>query len=111
MVVVAKMQIREEGTHGRKAVARKGAKETRKVNRTHSSVVSKGRQHKFVRTQDPELLVKSKCRHEFEALTKQDCDLYLMMSVRAHAEHFCRGTMWAHSTARGERYAGTHVQM
>ena len=47
--MVAKMQIREEGTHGRKAVARKGAKEKRKVNRTHSSVVSKGRQHKFVR--------------------------------------------------------------
>ena len=49
VVVVAKMQIREEGTHGRNAVARKGAKEKRKVNRTHSSVVSKGRQHKFVR--------------------------------------------------------------
>ena len=48
VVVVVKMQIREEGTHGRKAVARKGAKEKRKVNRTHSSVVSKGRRHKFV---------------------------------------------------------------
>ena len=51
MAKVAKVAKMGGRTHGRKAVARKEAKGTRKVeqDRTHCSVVQKGRQQNFVR--------------------------------------------------------------
>ena len=54
MQLWATVQIRDERTHGRRAVARKEAKGKRMVarsgkTRTHCSVVSKGRQQQLVR--------------------------------------------------------------
>ena len=49
-IKVAKMQIREENTHGRRAVAMETAERlTCGEHRTHGSVVSKGRQQQLVR--------------------------------------------------------------